>query len=60
MGFRLDVTTLSVVVVCDQCPWRGLTLDRVEGWRAARTHERRTHPGDATAARALYAAEHRG
>ena len=53
MSIRLDFTQHSCVAVCSLCGWRGLAGDRTEGWRLARGHERRAHPGETQAARAL-------
>lgn len=51
--FACDGTAWSVVMVCHECGWRTLALDRVAGWRAARDHERRAHPGQLHAAARL-------
>jgi hypothetical protein len=47
--FGVDATVWSCVMVCE-CGWRAVTLDRLAGWRAARDHERRAHPGQLHAA----------
>lgn len=52
-GYTLDVSSDSCVVVCRQCGWRALVLDRLAGRRQAASHERRAHPGQTLASKAL-------
>lgn len=53
---RLDFSRESVVVTCEECPaWYGFGFTREEGWKAARRHELRAHPGAKQATMALKA-----
>lgn len=58
-GFDIDASTSSCVVVCRDCGWRALTLDRMAARRQAASHERRAHPGQTLASKALSEATRR-
>lgn len=53
IGFRIDCSTTSAVVICHDCGWRGLAEDRLAARRLAASHERRAHPGQLHASNAL-------
>lgn len=52
-GFKVDMSGESGVVICRDCGWRGMAFDRVSAWRQAASHERRAHPGNLLASKAL-------
>lgn len=58
MGFHMDYTACSCVVVCD-CGWREVTTTKVPAWRAAAGHERLMHRGQLQASDAYRAARRR-
>lgn len=45
MTFRLDASDRSYLVLCDDCGWRALALERPAARRLAAGHEERAHPG---------------
>lgn len=53
MTIKLDYTSLSVVVVCTDCPWwYGFGFDREDGWVTGTRHQSNVHPGENQAATA--------
>lgn len=48
-SFKLDAAAHSVVVVCQDCPWRDLAPDRRRAWGLAAAHARAAHPSQLTA-----------
>lgn len=60
MTMKVDATGISAVVTCTLCPyWFGFGFDRDHGWRVARDHEQRAHPGQVQAALAIEKARQR-
>lgn len=54
MTISLDYTTISVVVLCTDCPWwAGAADSKLEGWKVGTAHQARVHPGAEQAAAAL-------
>lgn len=53
IGYRIDCSTTSAVVICHDCGWRALAEDRLAARRLAALHERRAHPGQVLASNAL-------
>lgn len=50
----LDVTQVSIVVVCDVCGiWHVMAFTKLEAWERAADHEARAHPSSTQARDAL-------
>lgn len=47
--YQLDVSASSTVVICSQCGWRSLGLDRDEATTQVRQHIISTHPASKAA-----------